>query len=402
MTDKDIHTVLPAFFKLRDYCEREGYAGWDPYDGLNSRVFKAMPFVGKSAVARLVWIQLFKRNPLNLRRLLLVPKGRNAKAIGLFLHGYCNLYKTGGELAEGSLERIGELGDMLLQMTAPGFSGAAWGYNFPWQCRREFLFPEGEPTVVATQFCASALLEAYDITGRKDFRDAALSSALFVLRDLHRTPVGDGELLSYSRMPGNDTIYNASLLGSRLLMLCRKYGAPDGDELLRVARSSVAAACSMQRPDGAWTYGVKPATQWVDSFHTGYNLDALATYTELSGEDSFRANLERGLTYYTSTFFMPDGTPKYYNDRTYPIDIHCPGQLMVTLSRLGVWNEHRTLARKVMQWTIGHMQARDGHFLYQLKRGISSRIPYMRWSDAFMFSAMTHYLMEESHYASED
>ena len=67
---------------LKGNCEREGFAGWDPYDGLNSKVFKALPFVGRSAVARLVWIQFFKRNPINLRRLLLVPKERNAKGIG--------------------------------------------------------------------------------------------------------------------------------------------------------------------------------------------------------------------------------------------------------------------------------------------------------------------------------
>lgn len=392
-TDTDL--VRAAFLRLREYCERENFAGWDPYDGLNSRVFRAMPLVGRSAVARLVWIQAFKRSPLNMRRMLLVPKQHNAKAIGLFLHGYCLLHRMGGKLAEGALDRVNELSELLLRMATPGFSGAAWGYNFPWQCRREFLFPAGEPTVVATQFCASALFEAYDITGRADFRDAALSSAQFVLRDLHRTPAGAGELLSYSRMPGNDTIYNASLLGSRLLMLCRKYGGDPDGELLRTARASVAAACSMQQPDGSWTYGVKPVTGWKDSFHTGYNLDALATYCELAPDgEEFRDALDRGLRYYLDTFFLPDGTPKYYHDRTYPVDIHCPGQLFVTLSRLGAFGANRELAERVMRWTLGHMQAPEGYFYYQLKKGISSRISYMRWSNAFMFAAMCHYLKE--------
>ncbi|MDE6269368.1 MAG: delta-aminolevulinic acid dehydratase, partial [Muribaculaceae bacterium] len=244
----DNKQVIDAFGRLRAYCERENFAGWDPYDGLNSRVFKAIPGVGGSPLARLVWIQLFKRNPLNLRKLLMVPKQHNAKAIGLFLHGYCVLHKMGGSMADGAIEHINRLGELLLALASPGYSGAAWGYNFPWQCRREFLFPASEPTVVATEFCASALLEAYDITGREDFRDAALSSAQFVLRDLHRTPCGPGFLFSYSRLPGNDTIYNASLLGSRLLMLCRKYGADTDGSMLAAARASVAAVCSLQRP----------------------------------------------------------------------------------------------------------------------------------------------------------
>ena len=28
--------VSYAFNRLRGYCENEGFAGWDPYDGLNS------------------------------------------------------------------------------------------------------------------------------------------------------------------------------------------------------------------------------------------------------------------------------------------------------------------------------------------------------------------------------
>lgn len=40
------------------------------------------------------------------------------------------------------------------------------------------------------------------------------------------------------------------------------------------------------------------------------------------------------------------------DDRMYPIDIHCPGQLFVTLSRLHKLDEYRPLAEKVMNWTI--------------------------------------------------
>jgi hypothetical protein len=87
--------------------------------------------------------------------------------------------------------------------------------------------------------------------------------------------------------------------------------------------------------------------------------------------------------------------PKYYDNRTYPIDIHCPGQLFVTLSRLDKYNEYKDLADKVMQWTISNMQDKQGYFYYQLKKGISSKISYMRWSNAFMFNAMSHYILSE-------
>jgi len=41
------------------------------------------------------------------------------------------------------------------------------------------------------------------------------------------------------------------------------------------------------------------------------------------------------------------------------------------------------------------MQDKKGYFYYQLKKGMSSKISYMRWSNAFMFNAMSYYLKEK-------
>ena len=186
--------IIDSFKKLKSYCEKEQFKGWDPYDGLNSKVFQALPFLKKSALCRLIVIQGFKRCPFNLRRIAMVPKQHNAKGIGLFLSGYCNLYnavKNNSELAQqcGSIEeiekRINELTELLISMQSKGYSGACWGYNFDWQARRLFLFPRYTPTVVATNFCASALMEAYEITRNKKYLDVALSAADFIIKDLH-------------------------------------------------------------------------------------------------------------------------------------------------------------------------------------------------------------------------
>ena len=49
-----MHKVINSFRLLKEYCENEGFKGWDPYDGLNSKVFQALPFLKKSAICRLV------------------------------------------------------------------------------------------------------------------------------------------------------------------------------------------------------------------------------------------------------------------------------------------------------------------------------------------------------------
>ena len=136
-----------------------------------------------------------------------------------------------------------------------------------------------------------------------------------------------------------------------------------------------------------------PVQSWVDSFHTGYNLDALSAYQEMTGDHSYDSCLQRGAADSLEHFFEKDGAPKYYDHQKYPIDIHCPGLLPVSLHRLHCLPEHRELVCRVLDWTFSHMQDRRGYFYYQLKPGISSRISYMRWSNAFMFHALSCCLM---------
>lgn len=394
--------MIPNFIALKSYCESEHFKGWDPYDGLNSKLFQAIPFLKHSAICRLIVIQGFKRCPVNLRPLALVPKEYNAKGIGLFLQGYCNLYKVVCKNPEletdlGSksilLKQIHELANLLISLQSKGYSGACWGYNFDWQARRLFLFPKHTPTIVATNFCATALIDAYEVTQNQLYLDVALSSAHFILNDLHRTDYKDGFIFSYSPLKGNDTVFNASLLGSKLLAYCYKY---TGNESYKEAsQASVSACCHGQRKDGGWIYGMLPVQSWIDSFHTGYNLDGLIAYEEQIGDHSFHSFIEKGFDFYIKNFFEEDGCPKYYHNRKYPIDIHCPGQLFITLHRLHKFNEYKDVAEKVLDWTLRNMQDKKGYFYYQLKQGFSSKIPYMRWSNAFMFNALSYYILSQ-------
>jgi len=388
---------LDSLNSLKSFCEAQNYVGWDPYDGLNSKVFQATPLKHWD-LARLAWIQGFKRSPVNFRKLLLVPKEYNAKGIALFLTGYCNIYKVQQESGKEKfgaqteiLDKINYLAELLISLQSQGnYSGACWGYNFDWQARRLFLFPAYTPTVVATTFAASALFQAYEITKKQNYLDIALSSADFLINNLNRTPKKRGFLFSYSPLNGNNTVYNASLLGSKLLSYCYHYSGKE--EFKHLARESIIACIDAQSEDGSWVYGELPTQNWIDSFHTGYNLEAIHFYQKFTNDYSFAEHLEKGFKYYINTFFLADGTPKYYSSKTYPIDIHCPAQLFVTLYHLDELKNHKDMAEKVMNWTIKNMQDKKGYFYYQLKKVISSKIPYMRWSNAFMFYAMSYYL----------
>lgn len=389
--------ISSSFLKLKAYCEKENFKGWDPYDGLNSKVFQALPLKHWD-LARLAWIQGFKRSPINFRKLLVVPKEHNAKGVGLFLLGYCRLYKlaeSGCEdfgTKEELLKQIIDITNLLLSLRSKGYSGSAWGYNFDWQARRLFLFEKHTPTVVATCFCVEALLESYKITKNEAVLNETLSAAEFVLNDLSRTPHGNGIIFSYSIKDGNNTVINASLLGAKILSYSYKY--TKNEEHAKMAKLAITAACELQEEDGSWIYGLLPVQSWKDSFHTGFNLDAIETYQQNTNDTSFQSYIKKGVDYYLEHFFEANGMPKYYHNKTYPIDIHCPAQVIVTLSKLDIFKAHEVLLSKVLDWTIDNMQHKKGYFYYQLKKGISSKISYMRWSNAFMFNAMAHFLLE--------
>lgn len=380
-----------SFNKLKRYCEKESFKGWDPYDGLNSYLFQALPFLPKSRFFRLVWIQLFKRSPVNLRKITGVKKEYNPKGIGLFLTGYCNLYKI--DPKPEYLEKINSLSVLLLDLQTPGYSGACWGYNFDWQARA-FFQPKGTPTVVATTFIAQALLEAYAITQNKKLLETSINASDFILNDLNRTFDDNGNF-SFSYSPLDKTqVFNASLLGAKLL--CLVYKHTQNQTLLEEAKKAVQYACDHQQDNGAWSYGTLPYHQWIDNFHTGYNLECIYVYQTISGDTQFNNHIQKGLNYYINTFFTSEGISKYYNNSIHPIDVHAPAQLVVTLYKLNALDENADLVNRVLDWTSKNMQDKQGYFYYQKNMLFNSKIPYMRWAQAWMFYAYTYFFLAQT------
>lgn len=385
------HDILKNSFKnLKEFCESESFKGWDPYDGLNSWVIQKT-FLGKSRFFRLGWIQLFKRNPINLRPVFGIKKEYNPKGLGLFLIGYCNLYEL--QPKQEYLEKITLLANTIIQLKTEGYSGACWGYNFDWQARA-FFQPKYMPTVVATSFIAEALLKAYKVTNEPLYLETSISASHFVLKDLNKTYDSDGDYtLSYSPID-NTQVYNAGLLGAKLLSLIYSY--TKDRSLLIEAKKIVAFVCKKQAKDGSWAYGTLPFHQWIDNFHTGYNLECIYEYQINSNDTSFKTYLNKGLYYYLNTFFTAEGIPKYYNTSVFPIDIHAPAQLVVTLSKLNVFEENKELIDRVLLWTAKNMQSSEGYFYYQIKKHSTSKIPYIRWAQSWMFYAYSYYYLEQS------
>jgi hypothetical protein len=391
-----------AHDRLWSWCRQREFAGYDPFDALNSRLFQATPFK-HSRLGRLAWTQAFKRSPVNFRPFALVPKQRNPKGIALFalaaLADYRRLRTSEAESDARALL------DDLLSLRLTSKSGAAcWGYNFDWQARA-FFAPHGTPTIVPTAFAVRALTEAALTFGDKSYLHVAHSACDFILRDLNRGDESEDEVcFSYSPLD-TTRVFNASLLAAEALA-CVGLLAEER-ELVDWAGRAMRYVVRRQRADGSWAYGADGYQTWADNLHSAFVLTSLSRIIQganLSGiprdltaetqrtqrlgrafAEGVQAALRRGYEFWRERFFLANGWPKYYADRLYPADAHAAGASMVALAELS-WLDAKAigLAETIAHWAIENLRDRQGFFRYQRRRFFTVSTPYMRWSEAWM------------------
>ena len=382
---------------LFTWCRSQNFSGHDPFDALNSYLFQATP-LAQSRNARFVWTQLIKRSPLDVRTLVRVPDGRNAKGIALFALAAIADYRR--LRTEDSEDLVVSFLSELLLMKVNDYSGAAWGYNFDWQSRN-FFAPKGTPTIVPTAFAARALIDARQhLEGLQDWQDeylrVARSVCEFIVNNLPR-PVDNDREVCFSYAPNSETrIFNASLLAAEVLASVGKLTGENN--LLELAERAARYVVNNQRADGSWSYGADPKQSWIDNFHTAYILFSLKRIIDnVPAGAEFQPGLERGYQYWKENFFLAEGWPKYYHDDPYPADAHAAAAAIVTfLECRGLDNNAVKMAQQVATWTIQHLRDSRGFFYYQRRRLYTIRKPYMRWTQAWMLYALSRLLEEQS------
>jgi hypothetical protein len=386
--------VVKTTRALLAYCEKCDWAGHDPYDALNSELFKALPLLN-SRVPRLALTQLLKRSPVDVRKLLQIPKTQNAKGIALCLSALLKLHRI------GLVDRRDLIWEMIKRLEILRSSGTAyccWGYSFPWQGRR-LLVPAGFPNLVCTTFVANALLDAYEYLQDERCLKMAVNAAEYIVNELYWTD-GDDIGFSYPLPSLRGECHNANLLAAALL--CRVYAHKRTDQFLDIGLRMARRTVQKQRPDGSWFYGEAPSQRWIDNFHTGYNLGALDSIARYVGTEEFTTAVQRGFEFYRSHFFREDGAPKYFHNRAYPIDIHCVAQSILTLltfRKFGADDSRQACA--VFNWARKRMWDESGFFYYRVLRLYTIRTSYMRWSQGWMLLALST-LISESNRAQVD
>jgi len=374
-----IYRSIEAVF---GWLEENDYRAYDTFDGLNSRFIRPLTFETK--ILRTVLLQGVRRFPLNVRPLLGVKKAHSSKGMGFLARGFIRLHKTTGEQVWADKAKWAL--QWLMEHQAPGYERSCWGNHFDYQART-FYLPKGEPTIVWTALIGHAFLDAFEHFHDASYLRTAVGACEHILHDLQTYPDGKGACISY--VPGKDCqVHNANTLGASLL--ARTFLHTSEESYRKLARRAMQYTAQHQRTNASWYYGEKNNLRWVDNFHTAYVLDCFKYYLEGTGDSTFSGHMMSGYTYWKNTFFLDDGTPRYYDNKTEPLDIQCCSQAIDTLVFFQDLDpEGLELAGRVAQWTIDNMQDTTGYFYYRrYSRWLVNKTPTLHWGQATMLCAL--------------
>jgi hypothetical protein len=368
--------------RLSDWLQTNDYRGYDTFDGLSSPLLR--PFTVNNNFLRIALQQGVRRFPINLRPLLGISKSHSTKGMGFLARGFMRLDDATGDTAWRDKAEFAL--QWLMENQSAGYSGACWGNHFDYQSRSSYV-PKGLPSVVWTSLIGHAFLDAHDHFKNESFLRVAVSSCEHILGDLNIFAEGESACIGY--FPTQKLkVHNANTLGASLL--ARTYSYTGNESYRALAQKAIQYTAGHQRSDSSWYYGEAANLHWVDNFHTAYVLDCFKHYSDSTGDKRFDENLTTGYEYWKKTFFLADGTPRYYDYKTLPIDIQCCSQAIDTL----VFFHDRdpkslALALKIATWTIEHMQDRTGYFYYRrYSNWLVNRTPTLHWGQATMLCAL--------------
>jgi hypothetical protein len=372
--------IVSSLKKLEKWVEDHDYKGYDPADGLTSYL---RPITFHNLLLDRILLQIVQRSPVNLRPLLGIEPRDSFIGRGYMAWGYLTMLKTTGD---GNYEHkaIACL-EWLKKNKASGYDQYCWGKLFDFASRGG-MYRALEPILIWTALIGHAFLEAFEVLHDKSYLEVADSICTWITK-LPRNDTESGFCMGYHNQDAMAVIHNSNMMGAALLARTAKHNG--NQEYLEVAKGAMTYSCTRQLENGAWLYGEDPMNHWIDNFHTGYNLDALKCYMESTGDRSFESELKKGLEFYKNNFFETSGRPKYYHDRTYPIDSQCASQSIETLANFRDFDESSLeLGLKVAKWTIENMQSEVGYFYFRRYPLVTLKAPMIHWSQATVYKAL--------------
>lgn len=351
-------------------------SGTDPYDALMSP--RIPRFMRGTRRMRQAAIQLRKLTPIDLAPVLGIQPYTMAKSVGCALAAVARAAVATGRTQDPAVRVRTEQLVVALDRCPGTIGDGSFGYEFDVQTRWAF-YPAGSANVIATVFVARGLLEAGLSFDRAEWVERAAAAGEWIDANLFEGPK---DAPFYSYVPGSGTlVHNASLLAASACCLAGTLA--ERPEMVERGLQAVSTSIGGQRSDGSWPYGEGEGLEWADNFHTAYNLDALHLVWRITGAANVRSALEAGLDHWTRNFFGPQGQPRYYAGKDWPVDIHCGATAVDIAARLAAEDfPCEDVARMVDRWTRDNMLRSESATMFRRYMYLLDKRRFPRWGDA--------------------
>ena len=317
--------------------------------------------------------------------------------MGLLASSYIDLFTTTGEKIYE--EKIHHCFQLLNQNKVVIGKGIGWGYPFDWQSAKKIK--ANTPNGIVSTAVGEAYWKYYQLTKDPTILEVCSSIALF-LSELPKDQITDEQIcFSYTPLYTNH-VHNLNLFVAEYLL---KIGLETGkQEMINLSEKAVNYTLAAQEENGAFDYNGPPEKpqHFYDNYHTSFVIRMLHSIYKLNKNKDVKSSLERCLSHWKGNFFLDDGTPKFTPHRIHRIDIHSSAEAVNCLAQLEQdYPKSIELAEKVLLWTIENLQDKSGYFYHGIFKSrfigkpFKSRIPYMRWGQAWMLKAFSSYMFTQ-------
>jgi hypothetical protein len=366
---------------LEKRIEEDEYKGYESYEAAQ-RLPKIIPYKYRMYAFRdypapFFMVRLFGRKQLY------------ADVVAFMLFGYVANYKRTGDKVY--LEKSRKAADMLLEDAIKVDKTLGWGFHFAYTDsvlrKGDYVqeeIPAGTPCSYDTGMALHSLMDYYGISKDKDILAAIRKGCDYLLKHHGHKEFDDGSLyLHFNRGDGVlvnnvNSLSSSALIRASKILKNKRYASFASKILKRLLQN--------QNPDGSWWYCYSPRREVVDGCHTGFLLYGLIHSARETKNPRISHALRIGLRYYREHLFYQDGSPKLVYDRDLPLYTMGGAWGMIVFSMAG----DRHFAKRVADATVRlFYNARTGFFHDSLRPKFKVRLPYIRWSTAPMYQAIS-------------
>ena len=391
-------------FELMEWLENEEFRGYDPYDALNcsflNKIASFHPFVQQ------IIIHIVKNLPFNIRPYLGIKKSYNPTAFALFLESYLNYY----QITKNSffLNKCNFFINSLIEMSSINTKKEiGWSRNFKFVTVNE-IHDKNTPLTFLNAKIGLSLIKYYEITKNRGILNLIHDIIYAILKygKIHNTK--KGIFIGYAAVKKPRFIFNVNALCAELFLKYIYYTKNkyiDQYNIQNISIDLIETLLMHQNTDGSWIYGYTFDFKKLNNidFHQGFIIDSLLEITKL--DPIYKSNVEesyfKGLIFMVKNQIDEKGFFKWRYPKKYPIDIHNQAQGIISLSKYK-GKEFDFLLKKIVEYTIKFFWDEKRKFFYYQKKLIYViKIPFMRWSEAWMLYALSELLLHKGYLCAE-